>query len=124
MRGLAVIVFVWSAVCCQASVTIPINTPNVWGAAADAGSGVLSGCSGQLFVYSGIDGVSNQTASFIGVVDSSPYSIKLCLPTQRMLSLTLSSSPSSDEGATAGDVVEASTSDVLLVHNESNVSTM
>eukprot|EP00928_Gymnodinium_smaydae_P032783 TRINITY_DN23658_c0_g1_i1.p1 TRINITY_DN23658_c0_g1~~TRINITY_DN23658_c0_g1_i1.p1 ORF type:complete len:643 (+),score=57.77 TRINITY_DN23658_c0_g1_i1:39-1967(+) len=82
--------------------------PQVWGGSANAPpGGVLGGCSGHMFGFSGMDGATDEEADFVGVATGDGYSLKFCgLKAQRTLILR---TPSEN------NTVNVATGDVLIV---------
>merc|ERR1740117_485594 len=87
----------------------PAGIPNVWGGLASApAGGVLGGCSGHLFGYSGLDGNTSESADFTGVFEAEPYTLRFCGLKQPVV---LKVDP---QAATPGSVLVA-TNDALVV---------
>jgi len=88
--------------------------PQVWGGNANAPpGGVLGGCSGLLFGFSGMDGATDEEADFVGVATGAGYSLKFCgLKTQRTLIL---------KAPSENNTVNVATGDVLVVQNHERV---
>ncbi len=54
--------------------------PNVFGGVAGVGVGVYSGCSGQLFAFSGLDGPTHSTSNFVATFASADsFDLRFCL---------------------------------------------
>ncbi len=85
--------------------------PRVWGGSASAPpGGVLHGCSGHLFGFSGMDGPTKEDIDFVGVFTPDAYSLRFCaLKQEQQLTVT-------PPGDRASDVVVAATGDTLLVN--------
>ena len=87
--------------------------PIIWGLNASAPSGgVLGGCSGHLFGFSGLDGTTSESTDFVGVfasVNATAFDLRFCgLQERRTLTIALPG-PFTKVWAASNDVLELST---------------
>ena len=88
--------------------------PTIWGVNASAApGGVLGGCSGHMFAFSGLDGNTSETADFVGVFElagPASFALRFCATSgQPVLQFSLPG-PIADVNVTAatGDVLNIS----------------
>ena len=54
----------------SSNINLPNNVPNVWGGNSSAPpGGVLGGCSGWLFGFSGLDGATSELHNFVALIE-------------------------------------------------------
>ena len=92
------------------SFPVPENIPNVWGGNASAPpGGVLRGCSGWLFGFSGLDGTTSELDNFVALVEgdtSSEFTFRFCgLDSARKLRVISPTNGSQDIDVATNDVI-------------------
>jgi hypothetical protein len=106
------------------SLVLPANLPDVWGGNTSAPpGGVLGGCSGWLFGFSGLDGLGSEIHNFAALVEGetvNSFDLRFC-GLQRspspVLSLTASVNLHDD------DTIKVATNDLLILGHASTALT-
>ena len=125
--AVVVLVVVSSTAClgkAAKSLLLPADLPDIWGGNTSAPSGgVLGGCSGWLFGFSGLDGFGSETHNFAALIEGemvNSFDLRFCglkRSPSPVLSLTASANPQVD------DTIKVATNDLLIFGHASTAMT-
>ncbi len=100
----------------SSNINLPNNVPNVWGGNSSAPpGGVLGGCSGWLFGFSGLDGATSELHNFVALIEGDNYTnfdLRFCGLKNNVRRLTITTSVGNE------NIVKIATNDVIVIGSE------